>query len=70
MRWVLLPAADAGLDAMVRSRALALQAKDAVNEAKSCAAELPDELIGMVRQSTVIRPSTGANRRKSTTSRR
>jgi hypothetical protein len=83
MRWVLLPAAGAGLYAMVRSKAFTRQAKDAVNEAKTRAAELPDELMGKVRQSSSSgttssssrngsrrRSTTGANRRKSTTSRR
>ena len=52
MRCVLLPAAGAGLYAMVRSKAFTRQAKDAVSEAKTRAAELPDELMGLVRQSS------------------
>ena len=83
MRWVLLPAAGAGLYAMMRSKAFTRQAKDAVSEAKTRAAELPDELMGLVRQSPSSRTtassgakngsrrrsSTGTNRRKTTASR-
>ena len=86
MRWMLLPAAGAGLYAMVRSKAFTRQAKDAVSEAKTRAAELPDELMGLVRQSSSTsrttssssaarngsrrRSSTGTNRRKTTASSR
>ena len=83
MRWVLLPAAGAGLYAMVRSKAFTRQAKDAVSEAKTRAAELPDELMGLVRQSPSSRTtssaarngsrrrsSTAASRRKTTATRR
>ena len=62
MRWVLLPAAGAGLYAMVRSKSFTRQAKDAVSEAKTRAAELPDELMGLVRQSSSSRTSSSAAR--------
>ena len=83
MRWMLLPAAGAGLYAMVRSKAFTRQAKDAVSEAKTRAAELPDELMGLVRQSPSSRTtsssaakngsgrrsSSGTSRRKTTATR-
>ena len=49
-RWLLLPAAGAGLYAMVRSKTVKRQAIEALDEAKSRASELPDELMGRVRQ--------------------
>jgi hypothetical protein len=85
MRWMLLPAAGAGLYAMARSKAFTRQAKDAVSEAKTRAAELPDELMGLVRSSSSSssrttpsaskngsrrRSTTGTTRRKTTASRR
>jgi hypothetical protein len=51
-RWLLLPAAGAGLYAMARSKAVTRQAKGALDEAKSRAAELPDELLSVVRQAS------------------
>jgi hypothetical protein len=51
-RWLVLPAAGAGLYAMARSKTVTRQAKGALDEAKSRAAELPDELLGLVRQAS------------------
>jgi hypothetical protein len=48
-RWVLLPASGAALFALVRSNYFARQAKEVVDEAKSRASELPDDLISRVR---------------------
>jgi hypothetical protein len=84
LRWVMLPAAGAGLYAMARSKGFTRQAKDAVSEAKTRAAELPDELMALVRQSSSSRTTTtssarngsrrrtgtGANRRKTAATRR
>ena len=77
MQWLLLPAAGAGLYAVMRSRTFTRQAKGAVNEAKTRAAELPDELLGLVRQSspssatrTGQNGSKGRSTKRSTTGRR
>ena len=43
-RWVLLPAAGAGIYALTTSRAFTRQAKTVVDEAKARASDLPDEL--------------------------
>jgi hypothetical protein len=74
-RWLLLPAAGAGLYAMVRSGAVSRRARGAVNEAMTKAAELPDDLLSRVRQTP--RRSTqrsasrnGATRRQATSARR
>jgi hypothetical protein len=70
-RWVLLPAAGAAVYALVRSDAFSRQAKGVVDEAKTRASELPDDLVARVRQ-TQSSPSsstgngTGQRRRTAT----
>jgi hypothetical protein len=49
-RWLILPAAGAGLYALATNGSFTRQAKGVVNEAKTRAADLPDELMGLVRQ--------------------
>ena len=56
-RWLLLPASGAALYAIVKSDAFSRQAKEVMDDAKTRAAELPEELIGLVRQ-TAERSST------------
>jgi hypothetical protein len=51
-RWLLLPASGAALYAIVKSDSFSRQAKDVIGDAKTRAAELPDDLIGLVRQTT------------------
>ena len=51
-RWILLPAAGAGLYALARSDYFTRQAREAVDEARSRAAELPEDLMGRVYQAT------------------
>jgi hypothetical protein len=63
-RWVLLPAAGAGLYALVRSDFLSRQAKEVVDEAKSRAADLPDDLMTRVRQATNGTASSTARSRR------
>jgi hypothetical protein len=63
-RWLLLPAAGAGLYALATSGAFTRQAKDVVKEVRTRAADLPEELAGRVHQAT--RTSNG---RRSTRSR-
>ena len=50
-RWLFLPASGAALYALLRSDSFSRQAKDVVDEAKTRASDLPDELISLVRQS-------------------
>jgi hypothetical protein len=50
LRWTVLPASGAALLALVKSDFFARQAKEVVNEAKTLASDLPDDLMGVVRQ--------------------
>ena len=78
-RWLLLPASGAALYAIVKSDSFSRQARDVMDDAKTRAAELPEELIGLVRQttdrstsqngSTQTRPAA-TQRKKPTTRRR
>lgn len=68
-RWIILPAAGAGLYALARSGSFTRQAKDVMDQAKSRASELPEDLMGRIRQ-TPQRSSPGnggQNRRTSST---
>jgi hypothetical protein len=63
-RWLLLPAAGAGLYALATSGAFSRQAKDVMDQAMTRASELPDDLMGRLRQTTqkssqTTRESTG-----------
>jgi len=69
MRWVLLPAAGAGLYAFARSDFFSRQAKEVVSEAKTVASELPDDLVARVREAAQPTSSgNGAARRRSAAS--
>ena len=50
-RWLVLPASGAALYALLKSDSFSRQAKDVVDEAKTRASDLPEELISLVRQS-------------------
>jgi hypothetical protein len=56
-RWLLLPASGGALYAIVKSDSFSRQAKDVMDDAKTRAAELPEELIGLVRQTRTARPA-------------
>jgi len=70
--WLLLPAAGAGLYALATSGAFSRQAKDVMDQARSRASELPDDLMGRLRQTTpdssetTERPTGGRPRRANT----
>ena len=70
-RWVFLPAAGAAVYALVRSDTFSRQAKGVVDEAKTRASELPDDLVARVRQTQSSQTSTsqngGGQRRRSST---
>ena len=52
MRWLLLPAAGAGLYALTTNGAFSRQAKDVMDQARTRASELPDDLMGRLRRTT------------------
>jgi hypothetical protein len=67
-KWLLLPAAGAGLYALVTSNSVGRHAKGALDQAKNRAAELPDDLMGRVRQTSQkqsSRSNSGTSRRSS-----
>ena len=68
-RWLLLPASGAALYALVKSDSFSRQAKDVIGDAKTRAAELPEELIGLVRQTTE-RSSNGSTQSRPATRKR
>ncbi|HZQ65141.1 MAG TPA: hypothetical protein VFA66_07945 [Gaiellaceae bacterium] len=59
-RWLVLPAAGAGLYALIRSDSFTRGAKGMMHEAKGRASELPEDLIGRVRQAP--QSTSGATR--------
>jgi hypothetical protein len=67
-RWLMLPAAGAGLYAMAKSKSVTRQAKGAMTEVRTRATELPEELLGLVRQSAqparTSASSNGTSRRR------
>jgi hypothetical protein len=72
-RWLILPAAGAGLYALATNGSFTRQAKDMVDQAKTRATELPDDLMGRIRQgsSTSARRNGGqSGRRKSSSARK
>jgi hypothetical protein len=72
-RWILLPAAGAAAYAFARSEAVTRQTKEVVDEAKTRASELPNDLLKNVqspsRSSSKASPSRSRTKR-STSSRR
>jgi hypothetical protein len=72
-RWLLLPAAGAGLYALATRGSFQRQAKDVLQQAKDRATELPEELLGRVQQTTSrTNGQTSSSRpaRKSSTTRK
>ena len=61
-RWLILPAAGAGLFALVKSDFFTRQAKGMVEEAKTRASDLPDDLLSHVRQTSQKSSGTGSQR--------
>jgi hypothetical protein len=58
-RWVLLPAAGAGLYALATSGAVARRTKGAMEQAKARASDLPEDLLNRVRQPAASSASSG-----------
>ena len=69
-RWLLLPASGAALYALVKSDAFSRQAKDVMDEAKTRASELPEDLLTRVRQSASSRNGSSSSSSNSSTSRK
>jgi hypothetical protein len=81
-RWLVLPAAGAGLFALGTSGSFTRRAKDVVSQAKDRASDLPEDLLGRVQQAagttnsgagngrSTSRTTTKNRRRRKTTSAR
>jgi len=71
-RWLVLPAVGAGLYALATSGSLSRQAKQVVNQAKTRASELPEDLVGRVRETSPKSRSGngGQTRRRASTGRK
>ena len=70
-RLLILPVAGAGLYALATSGALTRQAKGILGQAKTRVSELPDDLLGRVRQTTRNTSArTSGQRRRPTSSTR
>jgi hypothetical protein len=65
-RWLILPAAGAGLFALVKSDFFTRQAKSVVEEAKTLASDLPDDLLNQVRGTSQKSSRNGAQRSRRT----
>jgi hypothetical protein len=65
-RWLILPAAGAGLYALVTNKSVARQAKGVVEQAKTRASELPEDLLHRVRQTAQKQPSRSGGQSNST----
>ena len=65
-KWLLLPAAGAGLYALVTNNSVGRHAKDVMDQAKTRAAELPDDLMSRVSQASQPQPQAQAQRSRST----
>ena len=69
-RWLFLPASGAALYALLRSDSFSRQAKEVVDEAKTRAAELPEDLVARVRQTTSAAGNGSPARRSTATARK
>ena len=69
-RWLLLPASGAALYALLRSDSFSKQAKGLVDEAKTRASDLPEDLMSRVRQTapTTTSSTNGGRRKRSSSS--
>ena len=61
-RWFLLPAAGAGLYALMSNRSFTRQAKNVMNQAKERASDLPEDLVDRVQQTTGQKSSSSSSR--------
>jgi hypothetical protein len=68
-RWLIIPAAGAGLFALGASGSVTRQAKSVAKQAKDRASELPDDLMKRVHQATRTSSATNGARSSAQTSR-
>jgi hypothetical protein len=68
-RWILLPAAGAGLYALMTNRSFKRQAKNVMDQAKERASDLPEDLADRVQQTTGQKSTSSSSSRPSTRSR-
>jgi hypothetical protein len=68
-RWLLLPAAGAGLYALATNNSFGRHAKGVIDQAKTRAAELPEDLLGRVRQTSRTQSTTNQGTRQSSSAR-
>jgi hypothetical protein len=61
--WLVLPAAGAGLYALMANGSFTRRAKSVVNQAKERASDLPEELVDRVQQTTGEKSSSASNGR-------
>jgi hypothetical protein len=61
-RWLLLPAAGAGIYALATSGAFTRHAKGVMGQAKTRASELPDDLLNRVQQTSQTSAGRGDSR--------
>jgi hypothetical protein len=66
MRWLLLPAAGAGLYALATNGSFTREAKKVMTEAKERASDLPEELVDRVQEATGTTKSRPASQKSST----
>lgn len=63
--WLLLPASGAAVYALLRSERFSRQAKGVIDDAKTRASELPEDLIGLVREAVNGNGATQTGRQAS-----
>jgi hypothetical protein len=66
MRWLLLPAAGAGLYALATNGSFTREAKKVMTGAKERASDLPEELVDRVQEATGTTKSRPASQKSST----
>jgi hypothetical protein len=69
-RWLILPAAGAGIYALVTSRSFPRQARGVLQQAKDRASDLPEDLVGRVQQATGDGRKSGGRPARKTSSRK
>jgi hypothetical protein len=69
-RWLILPAVGAGLYALATNGSFARQARGVVDQAKTRASDLPDDLVARIRQTSQKTSSRGNGARRQTKSAR
>lgn len=69
-RWLLLPAAGAGLYALATNNSFGRHAKGVIDQAKTRAAELPEDLLSRVRQTSQSTAASNRGTRQSGSARR